>query len=122
MALIYALSDRSTLPRAPGLSQELTSIAGHFTVYGVLAVLVWWALGLARLSPGRRLALAFLVAILYGLSDEWHQSYVPGRDASLFDIVIDAIGAGTGLAIARRLGAEMDRRDRGYDARGTSDA
>ncbi len=34
-----------------------------------------------------------LFCSLYGLSDEWHQSFVPGRDASLGDWLADTIGA-----------------------------
>ena len=103
MGLIFFLSHQSTLPEPLGLSAQLTSIAGHFLVYAVLAALLWWALGLLELSPGRRLALAFLGAMLYGMSDEWHQSFVPGRDPAAFDLVIDALGALTSLALLHLL-------------------
>jgi len=101
MALIFILSAQSTLPPAPGLTAEARAIVGHFTVYGVLAGLYWWALGLTGLAPGRRMLIAFLGAVTYGLTDELHQAFVPGRDASFFDIAVDAIGATTGLAILR---------------------
>jgi VanZ family protein len=97
MGLIFALSARSTLPRTPGLTADLQAILGHFGAYGVLALLLWWALGVADLPPGRRLALAFAGAVAYGVSDEVHQSFVPGRDTSVFDLVVDAIGAACAL-------------------------
>jgi VanZ family protein len=34
-----------------------------------------------------------VMALLYGLSDEWHQSFVPGRSASIYDVAADLIGA-----------------------------
>lgn len=43
--------------------------------------------------------LAILVSILYGISDEFHQSFVSEREASLFDIIADSIGGGLGVAI-----------------------
>jgi VanZ family protein len=108
MAIIFALSSRRTLPKTPGLTPELVSIAGHFTVYAALAASLWWGLGSFALPPGRRLALAFGGALLYGLSDEWHQSFIPGRDPAVFDILVDSIGAVCGLAVAQLL-----LRDRG---------
>jgi VanZ family protein len=41
---------------------------------------------------------AALAAVLYGLSDEVHQSFIPGRDASVGDVVADALGALLGAA------------------------
>lgn len=103
MGLIFTLSHQPTLPKVPGMAASLTSILGHFLVYFVLAVVLWWTLGAFELSPSQRILLAFGGALLYGFSDEWHQSFVPGRDPSLMDNVIDAIGAATGLAIAHGL-------------------
>lgn len=41
---------------------------------------------------------AFVLAVLYALTDEWHQAFVPGRSASLLDSGVDAIGALVGLS------------------------
>ena len=98
MAIIFMLSHQSAVPEVPGIASSLTSIAGHFTVYFVLVVLLWWTLGAFDISQRKRLLLAFAGAVLYGFSDEWHQSFVPGRDPSLLDNGVDAIGAATGLA------------------------
>jgi VanZ family protein len=40
-----------------------------------------------------RLATAWLVTVIYGVSDEWHQTYVPLRTAEFRDVIADAIGA-----------------------------
>jgi hypothetical protein len=99
MGLIFSLSARSTLPQTPGLTADAQAVAGHFGAYGVLAILLWWALGMADLPPGRRLALAFAGAMAYGVSDEFHQSFVPGRDASVLDLAVDAMGAAIALGV-----------------------
>jgi VanZ family protein len=99
MGLIFFLSSRSTLPKPSGISSSLEAITGHFTVYAVLAALVAFALADTGLPTSRRLAVAFLFAVVYGVSDEFHQSFVPGRDPDLFDLMIDAIGAATGLVV-----------------------
>ena len=63
----------------------------HFLYYGVMAFLI--ASGLGR----RWFWLALLFVPLIGALDEWHQLYVPGRNASAIDWLVDA--AGTGVAV-----------------------
>lgn len=108
MGLIFALSSRSTIPVPFGPSAELISIAGHFAVYAVLAMLLRWAIESLNLTGRRRFVLALTGAVAYGLTDEWHQSFVPGRDASVLDIMVDGIGALRGLVAVRRVTPTLD--------------
>lgn len=60
------------------------------------------ASGRASASSVNHLKLAILalfMAIAYALSDEWHQSFVPGRSATLSDVMVDASGALIGLLL-----------------------
>jgi VanZ family protein len=98
MGVIFYLSSRSTLPRPEEISANLEAIAGHLTAYGVLALLVSYALSDSGISAMRRSVCAVVFAVMYGISDEFHQSFVPGRDPALFDIAMDTIGAITALA------------------------
>lgn len=111
MALIFVLSAQETVPTPPGFDLSLTSIAGHFTVYAVLSALAWWALGTFALAPWPRAWLAFGIATLYGVSDEWHQAFVPGRHPDVFDVLVDAIGAAAGIAAAWWLVRRADERE-----------
>ncbi len=91
MALIFFLSSQSTLPNlTPGLP-DLQAIAGHLATFGVLGWLWWWALRSAGVPHPALWSLA--IAIAYGLSDEYHQSFVPGRTADPFDLAMDTLGA-----------------------------
>ena len=96
MALIFFLSSQPQLPSAPDPWADLLFKKGaHFTVYAVLAVLFRRAL-----PPGRWIwALSWVLTVLFAASDEWHQSFVPGRHPQLTDVLIDACGATTGLLI-----------------------
>ena len=98
MIVIFTLSAQPALPQAPGLG-DLTSVAGHVSVYFALAILIWWGLGAFGIEGRNRAMLAFALAVLYGLTDEWHQSFVPGRTPDIYDILTDAIGAATGLVV-----------------------
>ena len=83
--------------------QELVGKAGHMIGYAGLSLLWWRALAAHRsISERRVLALAFLLPVLYAVSDEYHQTFVPGRSGSLMDVLIDAAGAGIGLWLLHR--------------------
>ena len=97
MGLIFALSSRGTVPNPPGWSPQVVSIVGHFGVYAVLAGLLWWGLGELEIMNRRRFVLALILAVLYGVSDEWHQSFVPGRRPDVINVIVDAFGAACGL-------------------------
>ena len=62
-----------------------------------------WCLALPRWRQWRTALLIVLLCVLCGLTDEWHQSFVPGRHADVFDVLHDAIGACVGLVVMRCL-------------------
>lgn len=99
MALIFAMSSRSTIPTAPGISQQLLAAAGHVVVFAILAILLFRALDGHVPSTQRRAGLAWLTTTVYGISDEFHQSFVPGRYATIDDVILDAVGAAIGLLV-----------------------
>lgn len=47
--------------------------------------------------------MAWLFSVLYGLSDEFHQSFVPHRTPSFWDLVFDALGAAGGILLYHRV-------------------
>jgi VanZ family protein len=100
-ALIFALSAQSTLPDLTHGLPDLQDIAGHLAAYAGLAS--WLALALRR-TPGVRhpWRWAFVLTVLYGLSDEFHQSFVPNRHPDLFDVATDMVGAALALWFWRR--------------------
>jgi len=68
---------------------------GHWSEYFILAVLIGRSLlaQIPKQSRYRRTASAISIATIYAASDEWHQSFVPSRSASLSDVLIDGFGA-----------------------------
>ena len=81
---------------------RLTKIVGplgHMMQFGILALLLARALTWkVRLTWGHIL-LAFALSLLYALSDEIHQFFVPQRAFQLFDLLIDGVGVMLGLVI-----------------------
>jgi VanZ family protein len=72
---------------------------GHMTGYALLALSYWRALGFRQ----GRWWLAWCLAVLYAVTDEFHQSFVPGRSASIWDVLIfDNLGALISLWLLNR--------------------
>ncbi|PZD75373.1 hypothetical protein C1752_00026 [Acaryochloris thomasi RCC1774] len=68
--------------------------AAHFTEYAVLAGVAYGAAALGFQRPRTRsLQIALTCAILFAISDEWHQRFVPGRTSTPQDVGIDILGA-----------------------------
>ncbi|HEV8150866.1 MAG TPA: VanZ family protein [Gemmatimonadales bacterium] len=103
-ALVWALTI-FVLSSFPGSAYPPTDIVNadklvHIAIYGLLGGLC--ARGLLRgwaFSPWATLAVATLSASLYGVLDELHQWFVPGRNADWRDGVADAIGALAGTVL-----------------------
>jgi len=67
----------------------------HFVAYGLMGILFYRAYQTLRLKNYRQMLIFFSIvsASVYGISDEIHQYFVPGRNADLFDVVADILGA-----------------------------
>ena len=85
----------SSCPVVSGLGFEGGDKVAHFAVYGLLGTLLSRAWG-----PGWRGALlALFTASLFGATDEWHQSFVPGRTADVMDWLADTSGAALAVGL-----------------------
>jgi VanZ family protein len=93
MGLIFVLSSLSS-DKVPyyGSFDYVLKKSGHALGYGLLGLSYYYALP-RRLSVPYRFILALIMAFLFALSDEYHQSFVEGRNSSLSDVAIDTAGA-----------------------------
>jgi VanZ family protein len=90
-AVIYWLSDQSSLP-VPDLF-TLQDKVQHFTAYFIMGVLAWRCFRHVVKPPLILAVLSVTFCSLYGMSDEWHQSFVVGRSADSLDWLADTAGA-----------------------------
>ncbi len=100
MAAIFAASATPSMDLPTfGTWDTIVKKGGHFLAYALLAILFRRALGWQERPP----AAAWLLAVLYALVDEFHQSFVPGRHPSLVDALgFDAGGAAAALFLSWR--------------------
>jgi hypothetical protein len=128
MALIFSASaDTKSVQRSriiapilrwlfPHISEETISLivlavrkCAHLAEYAILALLFWRALRKSSPSAPRpwswtQAGWAVFFVTLYAASDEFHQSFVPSREASVRDVLIDTIGAMLGLLLLWTIG------------------
>lgn len=111
MALLQILSSQSSLP-ASGLVWDKLLHTAAYCAFGVLCLRAFHG-GVTPLRPTPA-ALAMLLTLGYAVLDELHQARVPGRDASLFDWIADAVGAASAcLVVAFVIRARAVIRSRG---------
>jgi VanZ family protein len=98
MALIFILSAQPDLDSGLGTLDLVLRKLAHGTEFALLTLAWAWAL-----RPATRLnvPLAALIALLYAASDEYHQSFVAGRNGTPADVLVDAIGVAAALALVR---------------------
>jgi VanZ family protein len=87
------------IPKLPNIDKIF-----HFLAYAILGALFLRAF--RALWPKNKMILLFFLSImatsLYGISDELHQLYVPGRNASFLDITADTLGGIFGVIFSAR--------------------
>jgi VanZ family protein len=91
--VIFAFSAQPNLRFVPDAGLDfIVRKAGHMGVFGILALLAWWAL--AETTTWRwPWAWALGSSVLYAMTDEFHQGFVAGRHPSVVDVGIDTTGA-----------------------------
>ncbi len=97
MGVIFWLSSRA-IPAVLSVAPDYVLHFGGYFVMGILGVRAF-AGGLAGPPRWPWVWCGLAVSFVYALSDEWHQSYVPGRDASGTDLIADAAGVLAALLI-----------------------
>lgn len=107
-AVIFMFSSLSG--PAPARIARIPDWVTHSIVFGILSFLVCRALSGNRPIPLGAALLGVVLCTLYGISDEWHQSFVAGRESSGFDVLKDLAGAILGAAAYVKLGPSRIRR------------
>ncbi len=91
--MIFFLSGISELPEEASFLHGIDKCA-HFVEYYFFGFLIrrWLMNERSRSIRNSSLFFTIMIGICYALSDEWHQSYIPGRDSTNADVLSDALG------------------------------
>lgn len=89
---------------AAGFLEFFIRKASHFSIYLLLAFFAYRAFRLwggGKVSRGNAFVYTLLFAIVYAISDEFHQGFTGGRTPLLNDVIIDSVGAVLGILLAQ---------------------
>lgn len=81
------------------VAQWIVRKSAHLVLFALLGVFVYNSIDLPK--GRKRFLVALIICILYAVSDEIHQSFIPGRACRMSDIVIDATGIAVGQLLMR---------------------
>ncbi len=98
--IIYWLSDQPWIS-VPTLIEQQDKFH-HFTAYFVMGVLAWRNFRHYLKPPLLLTLVSIAFCSLYGVSDEWHQSFVPGRQTDVLDWLADTSGAAAAMTLLSR--------------------
>ena len=98
--LIFYFSSLSTIPSVIIKIISETLIL-HMIEYAILNILLFRALTNSKNNKLRNntIFLSIIIATIYGVTDEFHQLFVPGRTFSILDVFVDFIGSLLGLFV-----------------------
>ena len=101
MAVIFFFSSQPDADSSGGEELHIGAYKGaHLVVFGVLGVLVAGAT--RHLSTTRASWWAWVTVVIYAISDEIHQAFVPGRSPLVMDVAIDSVGGLIGILAFER--------------------
>ncbi len=102
VSLVFLASSRFSNSGAGLPASISTPLFGHLFLFGMLGFLT--AVGALVIKRSERLGVALVAALLVGgawaLATEWYQTTLPGRDASLEDLLVNALGTAAGAWLA----------------------
>ena len=90
-SFIFWLSSKPSLPMPMFFSHQ--DKIHHMGAYFIMGILAWRFFNGLFSKPTVVILVSLGFCSFYGISDEWHQSYVPGRDADILDWLADTLGA-----------------------------
>lgn len=99
------MPDFATLSAAEQLEivsryQYVVRKGAHFSVYALLGAFSFgFVSSFKNLKKYQSVIIAFLFSVFYAATDEWHQTFIPGRAGAFTDVLYDGAGAVTGILI-----------------------
>ena len=83
------------LKRVGGVIRKIA----HFSIYTVVGFLLMSFISTYRLKENKRVVISLVIGVVYALSDEIHQKFVPDRSCQITDVMLDSMGVLLGILV-----------------------
>ena len=80
-------------------AEKIIRKLAHFSIYTVVGFLMMALMSTYNAKTIIRVSISFGIGVIYAISDEIHQYFIPGRSGRVFDVIIDSFGVLTGICI-----------------------
>lgn len=80
-------------------AEKIIRKLAHFSIYTVVGFLMMALMSTYNAKTIIRVSISFGMGVIYAISDEIHQYFIPGRSGRAFDVIIDSFGVLTGICI-----------------------
>jgi VanZ family protein len=90
--IIFYVSSLSFEYGTPGPDWKIKPILYHFTIFALLSFFLVISIIKGQPKNKKLILLALIIAVIYAISDEVHQLFVPGRYCAISDILTDSAG------------------------------
>ncbi len=80
-------------------AEKIIRKLAHFSIYTVVGFLMMALMSTYNAKTIIRVSISFGIGVIYAISDEIHQYFIPGRSGRVFDVMIDSFGVLTGICI-----------------------
>ena len=89
----------STKEKIVKKAQPIIRKLAHFSIYAIVGILIMTFVSTYKLLLWKKLLISIIVGLGYAISDEFHQTFIPGRSGELRDVLIDTSGVICGIII-----------------------
>lgn len=102
-SLIFFFSSLTVTPTSEIYWQDFViKKTAHLIEYGIFAALLYRALRMEGVVKSKAIFWAIFISVIYGILDEFHQSFTPGREPRVRDVFFDTIGGILGVYLCKK--------------------
>lgn len=96
---LHSNTDEETKSNIKEKIEPIIRKLAHYTLYTIGGIFIFNYINTYNIKTSKKIVTSILIGAVYSLTDEFHQFFTDGRNASMIDVGIDTLGVITGVCI-----------------------